>query len=481
MLSRGDARRRVTELRRAWRLRSSRRSTADTAYAAYVIVVMGLFVAAPAVVLVLERLNTPAVLGALSSPAAPAATTLGVGLTWALAVWIGAGYGPVTIDPALVGLWAGTDLPRRAGLRRPFLQRTAGVAAALAGAVALVGAVLLADGGVAQDAAFLVLGGAVAGVIAAVAWLVGQSAARHAWWIGLAVAALAVVAAAWPPARWLAVAALAAPLAAPRLLDALRGPELLAQSVRWQSATTTARYGDLQSALGSLRALPRRGRRWRALVRGPDAVRFAVADLVGAWRTTGRSVTGALALTGAGAALAVAAHQPFAPVLGGGAAVLAFLALGVFCDGLRHAAALGARPGLFGYGPWRLFALHAVAPAVATLVSGVLAGTIVTATGRSPDLLALGLVLVAVLTVRAWGAAKGQLPVALLSPIPTPMGDLSGLNVAAWLADAPLVAALAGGGTVWFLAAGRTGDAVVVVGILVAVLLASLRRRVERL
>jgi len=462
-------------------MRSSRRETVEVAYVVYVVAVMGLLVVAPAVAVVFEALNTPTVLDALGSSSAPATAALVVGLAWATALWVGAGYGPITIAPALVGLWAGTDLPRHAGLRRAFRQRAAWAAAAWAGAGALVGGILLADGGAAHEATLLVLAGAAVGAIGSVAWLAGQSFARHAWWLGAVVATLAVVAATWPRARWLAVVGAAAALFVPRMLDALRGPDLLAQALRWQSATTTAGSGDLQTALGSLRALPRRGRRWRAIVEGPTAVRFAVADLVGTWRATGRFVIGALALSASAAVLAAAVAQPFGPALAAGGAVLAYLALGVFCDGLRHAAALAARPGLFGFGPWRLFALHSTAPLVVTALAGVAGGALVAASGRVTHALALALVLVSVLVVRAWGAAKGQLPVSLLTPIPTPMGDLSALNVTAWLADAPLVAALAGGGVVWLLADGRATDAVVGAAILVVLLLRSLRRRVDRL
>ncbi len=462
-------------------MRASRRDPADTTYVVYLAAVMGLLVVAPGVAVVVEALTTPPALAALGSPSTPGAATLAIGLAWAAAVWVGAGYGPVTIDPALVALWAGTDLPRHTGLRRTFVLRVAWVGAAWVGVGALLGGVLLADDGAPRDVALVVLVCAVAGVIGAVAWLAGQAFARHAWWLGAAVVALAVLAAAWPPARWLAVVGVVAGLAVPRLLDALRGPELLADALRWRSATTTARSGDVLAALGSLRALPRRGRRWRALVAGPALVRFAVADLVGTWRTTGRFVTGALALTGATALLAVPVGHPLGPLLAAGGGVLAFLALGVFCDGLRHAAALAARPGLFGFGPWRLFALHAVAPLLVTALAGGAGGALLAATGRTPHVLVLVLVLATVFVVRVWGTAKGQLPVSLLTPIPTPLGDLSALNVTAWLADAPLVAAFAGGGVVWLLTDGRAADAVVGVVVLVAMLLVSLRRRVERL
>ena len=475
-----STRRRTAELRSAWRGRTSRRSPADTAYLVYLVAITGLLLVAPAVAVVLDALRTPVVLATLDPGAAPRTAVLLTGLGWAAAVWTGPTYGPVTLDPALLGLWAGTDVPRRVGLRRFFWQRAAWPALAGAAVAALAGAVPDAAG-----ATVLALAGtgAAAGVVASVAWLLGQALPRHAWWLGLAIIALTLAASAWAPVRLLALGAVLAPLAVPRLLDTLRGPELLSQALRWQSATTTARSGDLHSALASLQALPRRGRRWRALVPGPAPVRLAVADLVAAARTTGRAVTGTLALTLGALATGLAGEPSSAPVLAAAGALVAYLGLGVLCDGLRDAAALAAQPALLGHGRWQLFALRGVAPAAGTVLAGASVGGFLVITGRAgpSSVVALALVLATVLVVRVWGATKGPLPVALLAPAPSPVGDLSGVSVAMWLADAPLLVLLAGGGTAWLLATDRTGDAVVVVGLLLAALLASMRRRVARL
>lgn len=80
----------------------------------------------------------------------------------------------------------------------------------------------------------------------------------------------------------------------------------------------------------------------------------------------------------------------------------------------------------------------------------------------------LGLVLA--LAARVHAAAKGPLPLALLTPVPTPMGDLSGLNVALWQVSSLLMAgvavAVAGplllGGT-WWAALGYLAAAVALV------------------
>ena len=46
-----------------------------------------------------------------------------------------------------------------------------------------------------------------------------------------------------------------------------------------------------------------------------------------------------------------------------------------------------------------------------------------------------------VIAIRIMSATKGRMPLALLTPIPTPVGDFSGLVVAFWQADALLVTA----------------------------------------
>ena len=48
--------------------------------------------------------------------------------------------------------------------------------------------------------------------------------------------------------------------------------------------------------------------------------------------------------------------------------------------------------------------------------------------------------------VQALSAFKGMLPLELLTPVPTPMGDLSFLNVAFWPADAVTVVLVIAGG-----------------------------------
>lgn len=477
-------RERTRELRRAWRGRTSRPEAVDVAYRLYLVAIIALFLVAPAVAVVIDALSTRQALATLGSAASTATLVTVVGLAWAALAWFGGLYGPVVLDPAHVVLWAGTDLPRRAGLRRALVSRgvwLAVLASAVAGLV--VGAMLRGGLESPGSAAALVLASAAAGAGGSVLWLAGQVAGRFSWVLGAGLAALTALASALRPGEAPALAAigilaLLSALVAPTLLDRLRGPDLLASATRWQSVSTMARYADVPGALGSLRALPRRGRRWRAVTAGGPARRFAFAGLVGASRTTGRFVTGTLVLAGAAGVLALAPQLPAGPLVGGIGALLGYLALGVFCDGLRHASELAIHPALYGYGRWRTFALHALTPLAMLALAG--AGGLGLAAAVDDRALVLGpvLVLPILLMVRVWDSAKGQLPVALLAPVPTPIGDLSGLNVLAWLSDAPLASILAGALVTANLTGGRPMEAALVAAASVGLLLLGLRRRI---
>src|SRR5699024_11107529 len=115
---------------------------------------------------------------------------------------------------------------------------------------------------------------------------------------------------------------------------------------------------------------------------------------------------------------------------------------------MRHGIQTLGAPMLLGQTAAMQVLLHATAPAV-------LMGTIAALGGGGGLLLAGGTlalsgvalpVLLALMRVaaRARAAAKGPMPLSLVTPIPTPQGDLSVLSVLVWQADALLLAVLAG-------------------------------------
>lgn len=125
-------------------------------------------------------------------------------------------------------------------------------------------------------------------------------------------------------------------------------------------------------------------------------------------------------------------------------ALLAYLAGGVRGDGLRDSSANATGSSLYGWaiGPRTL--AHALAPLTATIVFGS-TGVLLAGSGHASG---LWWVLLAVFTmiVRVYDGAKGPLPVLLLMPVVTPIGDLSVLNVLLWQSDAILFALAIGGG-----------------------------------
>lgn len=500
------ARDRLRAVRRAYGGRGDRPGRADIAYNVYLGALMAVMVAFPVGRAVALALAAPAAVAALTAPGSVDVVGVVLGLALATLTLAGTLHGPVSLEPAFVRLLAETDLPRRRGLVRPFATKAAAVVtAALLGAGAF-GGVLVSAGVVSLGGAARFVGLCAAlGVVGAVAWLVGQAASpRVAGCIGAVIAALTVLGHlvpavrvvlpwTWAAAAWPGVAppfvltdvllvglAAASVAAVPHLLDLLRGSRLAEDAARWHSVRTSALSGDVAHALGTLRARPAVGRRWRAVRGGRPALVFLVRDLVGAARTPVRLTVGFVVLLGSAVLVALAASVPSGWVLGGVGAGLAYLALGVLSDGFRHATDAAVAPPLYGYGTRTLFALHGIAPVVGAVAASAIG--IGTAVGLGIDVRpepVVAALLLGVL-VRAYDSAKGPLPVVLLTSVPSPFGDLSSLVVSVWEADALVVATVTGALTV-----GESGAspvrALVVVAAVGCLLVVGLVRRLRRL
>ncbi|MBT0773400.1 hypothetical protein KIH74_30925 [Kineosporia sp. J2-2] len=460
----------------------------DLVYAGYVVVLLVLFIGVPLLLAAVRALSGDEVAGAVFSAAGERGLRIGVGGFLAAAAACGRVYGPVTPEPFFVTLLVGTDLPRALALRRPFLLATAVAAVPLATAGLVAGLTFLANGVLSGPGLvrFLAVVAAVI-VLAAWLWLAGQVLPdRWAWVLpgvvltltgtGLLVpaadvptpwgwAARAVVGhdgTAWAAAVLLVVTAGAAVVTVPVLLSATSGPRLRADAERRQITRTAAFSGEITVALDVYRARPGLGRTWRAVRGRPAPVRFLVRDLVAGARTPVRFSVGCLTLV---VGLGLTAHAPGLLVAGAGSG-LVYLALGVFSDGFRHAAQAGAGPPLYGVGVAELFVVHSLLPLTALLVTAVAVG--------GTGVVAAGLLLVA---VRAYDSAKGPLPPILLTPVASPAGDLSSLNVLIWQADAALISVFCGA----VIAVAQPVHAAVAATVIVALLLAGLRRRLHRL
>lgn len=59
--------------------------------------------------------------------------------------------------------------------------------------------------------------------------------------------------------------------------------------------------------------------------------------------------------------------------------------------------------------------------------------------------------------LRAAAALKGAIPMRLLAPVPTPVGDASGINVLLWMLDGPIASGFVGAGLALLWASVQAG------------------------
>lgn len=467
---------RLRNVHRVYRGRGDSASAQEVAYWVYAGILALLLTGFPlvrSVVLFLAQESSLRVLVGSPMPDVVANVAAFSTLTFVL---LGAVRGPALLSPFFVYAISGSDVPRSRGLLRPFVISSAIVISATTALAGLITGVLVVGtaGSLAQWISFGV-GALFLSILTCMGWLLGQVVGRRLWLAALSIVALIVVprffpqaaaispwhwlGALWPGAQgsalWvipLVLVATSSMLFTRRLLNSASNTHLLRQANQWQSATTSALAGDAGAAFGAFRAAPRVGRRWVAIRHHSIVFRFLRRDVVGAFRTPTRMVACLLSLTLA-CSIVGAAHSGIVEpwILGMTAGLLGFLALGVCSDGFRHAAeAAGAAP-LYGYAPVQLFALHSVLPFASSVISASASLVIVAALAgsASASLLVTTLLLPILLSiVRAYDSLKGPLPPALLTPIPTPAGDVSALVVLAWQSDALVFSAAIGVGLV---------------------------------
>ena len=456
--------------------RSGLTTTNDAGYTVYLVILVVLVVAVPLLRTLVLGLSNPVVLAAMTSTDSHRSVGVGAAILAAGALLTARTRGPVVASPFLTEFLAGSGLPRSDTLRRPFVVTVAVMTATAVTVSGLVVMALLLDAPTAAvPAVLLVLGSASYACVLAVLSLFGQSSPRRvttplalvilcgALFIAIGFDAVTLVtpwgwlALLWQslgpdaPIRWEPAIALAlsplAFLAAPALLNGLRLSELMAQSRRWQTIGTLVQTGDVAGATGTLRAPPTRGRHVRILFTGPLPVAIFRRDVGAARRFPTRTALGSLALINAGWLTAQTATAPagvnwIAAMAG---SLLAYLAVGVLCDGLRNANE-NAASSVYGRSAVMMIASHALLPAVACIVLG-LTGTLV-ATSFGAPLAAVPwwlLLSIFIVAVRVLDSAKGAMPIGLLLPVPTPVGDVAILNVIAWQADALIIVLAAAG------------------------------------
>ena len=499
-------------VREVWAQRSRARTRGDLLYLLYVVAMGAVVLGLPALLSAGRALARGDVLALLlSAGAPPTAIALSLAVAAGL-VGLGAVRGPALLPPFFTATLAGGPLPRGRVLRRPFARAL--LLPLLAGALpaVLVAATLMAaDRTGPGTAALLALAGVGLGLLWGGAWSAGQLLRPTPRRLLILLVGLGAAIAAAPPlmavrelargmwsqsvapsdgqvAAWAVglVAAGAAGVAlCTALLGRLRGTELAVQAARWEAATTAAASTDLAGAAGAFRALPAAGRRLRAIGGGPTVLLYARRDAVAWLRTPDRCAGGALAVLLGAVALGGA------PLLPGPAAwtalLLGALALrtgaGAFVDGIRHGVHTLGAPPLLGQRAGTQLLLHAAAPGLLLVALGALGGTLAAVVGGgagSGSVLLPVAVAATVLAARAWEAAKGTMPLALATPIPTPQGDLSVLVMLAWQADAVVVPLLGAAALLLVLPSGP-GAVLLAAAALVGLLVLLTRRRLREL
>ena len=458
-------------VRAVLRERSGQPSSSDLAYGLYLAIMLTIIVVAPfvrAVVLLLAGSPSP-------SPAAVEPLFAALPLLLAAAALAGAHTGPAHARLPEVDLILSSTLPRPLVLRRAMLR----VALAAVLITTSVTGVLLggaaARGDLALPMGLLPLAGAAGvGLLASVAMLLGQLGRACRWAVAVGSAALAGV---WGtrafgllPVEWsasaaqlnwwvlgfgLVAAAVAAALSALVPWDVLRE-----QSLRWSAVSALALTGDLHMATERLGAPVRVGRGWHSAVQawsarapGPTAL-ILRRDLLGIMRTPGRSLGALFGAVASGALLAVGVLRADTPLwaaaAGATALLLAYASIGPWCRGLRAAAGTFGGLPIVPLAPSGLVLRHALLPlgCAGVTVSLSCLGTMAL---LRVDIASLGTAAVCgagagavVLGLRLVGALKGPLPNRLLAPVPTPAGDMSGVNVLLWSLDGVFWAVLLG-------------------------------------
>jgi len=497
--------------------RGSGRSLSSTAMRVYLALFVVAVVGIPVLRALVLAMASPHAIAVVTAESTPAAVEWGAAALLLVVACIGSMRGAIVPRPAYVHFVVRSSLARRLTLRRPVIALHL-LAAAVFGAAASIICGALAVAGLALDplaGALFIVVAATYGVLLATAWLGGQVSGRVRTAAGItlvgfltATAIAAAVGVADGLVGWfhtltsaaasgtlvlaaggivlaivVAVVSLTASFA---MIGRLHGSELMAQGQAWASASMLVQTGDVRGSLERIRTPARHTPRRVSLHAGPLWWVIVKRDATGSVRHPIRLAIGiaAGALAGIFVAIALSVAPGAGAVIAATAAALAYLSAGAGSDGMRaHADNVGA-PVLFGTGTQTLALLHLILPAlVSCTVALVGAAFALTWThgATSTVLVAAPLLAAMAVALRAVSAVKGPLPVTLLLPVPTPVGDVSVLFALAWSFDALLIALALGAGLGSFDGAISIPVLVLAAGAIMAVLAGWGRTRLRRL
>ncbi|MGK9461164.1 hypothetical protein ACSLFT_14110 [Streptomyces sp. G6] len=445
---------RVRAVWRRYARRGDRASAGGRAYTAYLVALFGVFFLVPALV---AAADSPALVPvATPADATPLACALAVTVCWG-AQLAARFWGPLVLQPFLLHVFMSTDLPPAGYLGTIARRRLLYAGAALLSALCTA-AYLTTDLFGRLDTALQVVA-AVAGLsaLAAVVWLWGQVRtvadnlvlACAAGAVALLVAVTSRPVPQGAGALWLVAAVTAASAAAVgraafRAVSTVDLSRLARESARASQAQAYVLTGTLHHALDLYRPEPRG--LTSALFRPDGRLRGHVRQgAVRALRTPGRTGAALVLLPTGGAALTLGtagAYGGLAAPLWTAGCVCLYLGSGWVGEtwrGLRDELTLAP---LFGEGWGGALTRALTWPVVAVAGGTVLGGAVAVAArwplygGRLPDtvFLVAGSVML-VLGARFLREMKLHLPLALLLPVVTPLGDLSGLLIVAWQFD----------------------------------------------
>ncbi|MFD7289696.1 hypothetical protein [Streptomyces sp. NPDC059863] len=448
-----EERARVHAVRHRWARRGDRATVRGRAYAAYLVALFTVFYLVP----VFHAASTSPGFISVGSPAeaVPVACVLAVAVCWG-AQLTGRLWGPLVIQPFLLHVFMSTDITPTRYLGTIARRRLAyaGTATLL---LACTAAYLATD---LFDHLDTALGGLTVGVglssVAVVAWLWGQvRAVRDNLVLASAAGAVALVvtltsrmapdsgSGLWLVAGVLAVAAGGLGRGAFRSIRTVDLARLARESARSSQAQAYAWTGTLHHALDLYRPEPRG--HTSALIRSDGRLRGYLAQgAFRALRTPGRAIAAVGFLLIGGAVLTLGAARPEgtpALLLWIAGSVLVYLGSGWVSETWRGLRDELTQPPLFGEWWGGTLARALAWPVVAVAVGACLGGGLAIMTrpphsgGLANTVLLVGGSVVLVLGARFLREMKLHLPLELLLPIITPLGDLSGLRIVAWQFD----------------------------------------------
>lgn len=495
---------RVRITRQVYRTRVGSPGAGDVAYRIYLAALTFVIVGVPLLWGLIGTLRTPDVASSLVDPDAGSVVAFAGGALLVMLALFGPVRGPALPSPWFAWTLASNDSPRSSTLARLIVWSATTLVSATALAVTLiVGSAASADAVGPRDVVLAITASTLFAVCATGVWLAGQVVApRRAWLLPTSLAALLAASVwadsghwwtpwgwlgrAWPSnssttEAWFAVGLLATAAAVcglgmAWLLRQIHGQQLVSQSTRWSAATSLASTGDLAGGASTLRVMPSGGRARAALGAGGAIVRYLRADAVAAARTPVRCACGLLIMLTGAWIVARAPHSDPVPawIIGALGALVAYAGAGPLTDGVRHAAASIQSPCLFGHRRAALIWLRLTLPCCLSVVVVALASV---GTHTLAGVIAAGGASLGVVGLRAADALKGPLPVEILTPVNTPLGDSSGIAIMLWHNDGVICAAVLG--ALVAAATGQLGLSVVVAAAVLGVVAAVMMSRLN--